>query len=345
MINMLLYIRVDDMKKTLKLKKEFKIVLIIVMSLIILFGFKSCKNHNKEIFEFKSNIVNENKRKEEEERKKQEEYNACLNEQYNSDDDNEVIEEKKNELTSLIKKYNPGLYYLDPEIGYSYKYNEEVSFYAASTIKMLDAIYLYNKAVDSDLDLDEEVKYSRNNYMGASKEMKNYRFGDYVSLRNLIKYAITVSDNTAHNMLVDYIGFKNLKEYGRSLGATKTLIGGDYFGQIDVNDSIVYLKELYRFIKDNNKYSEELKQYFLDSEQNYLNIEEENIYAAIKYGEYNYYYHENGIVYDEHPYLVSILTTIGNNEEAFRSINKKVHELHKTFYQEREKRCKEKIYN
>ena len=209
---------------------------------------------------------------------------------------------------------------------------------------MLDALYIYNKALDGEINLNEKLKYKKSNYMDASKKMNKYDYGDKIAIADLVGYAVTYSDNAAHNILVDYIGYNKLKEYGKSLGATKTLFGSDLFGEIDVYDSIIYLKELYRFINDNNQYSDELKQMFLDSEQNYLNIPELNIEAAIKYGEYGEYYHENGIVYADKPYLISILSTIGNNEKAFREINAKVYELHKIYYQEREKRCYSKIY-
>lgn len=328
-------------RKKKKIKKNIKIIFII---LIILLCFYFHKHNNKDELVINTIQNNEVEKEEKIKKEKEEKYNVCLKEKYNEDEDNEIIQEKKEELTLFIKKYNPGLYYLDPETGFYYIYNEDKEFYAASTIKMLDALYIYNNALNGFIDLDEEVKYKSSNYMGVSKKMKKYDYGDKIALRDLVEYAVTVSDNTAHNMLVEYIGFNNLKEYGKSLGATKTLVGGDIFGQINIDDAIIYLKELYRFTNEDNKYSEELKQIFLDSEQNYLDIPEENIQAAIKYGEYEYYYHENGIVYAKHPYLLSILSTIGKNEDAFRSINEKVYELHKTFYSEREKKCYSEIY-
>lgn len=311
----------------------YNIIIITIMILLCYFHF-----YNNGVILFNNNQMIK------EEQLKREEYEACLIEQYNNNDDTDLVNDYKNELIEIINKYKVSLYYLDPVKGFMFKYNEDKSYYAASTIKMLDAIYIYNKALENDIDLDEEIKYKNNNYMSTSKKMDKYDFGDKVSLRDLVRYAVTYSDNTAHNMLINYIGFNELKNYGKSLGATKTLYGTDLFGEITVDDSIVYLKELYRFINDNNQYSDEIKQIFIDSEQNYLDIPELNIEAAIKYGEYSYYYHENGIVYDQNPYLISILSTIGNNEKAFREINEKVYQLHKAFYQERQNRCYSKIY-
>lgn len=324
-------------------KKRLKKQVFYVLVFLVILVFVCLKKDNKEFIQNEINNITNNH---EEEIKEQQriDYEACLIEKYSEDDETDDLDEKKEELLQIIKKYNPGLYYLDPVTGFSYIYNENVDFYAANTIKMLDALYIYNKALNDELDLDDTVTFQKRNYMGASKKMKKYNFGDEITLRELVEFAITVSDNTAHNMLVEYIGFNNLKEYGKSLGATKTLVGGDLFGQINVDDAMVYLKELYRFINDNNKYSVELKNFFLDSEQNYLDIPEDNINAAIKYGEYDYYYHENGIVFAKRPYLISILSTIGNNEDKFREINNKVYELHQTFYKNREESCYKKVY-
>ena len=150
------------------------------------------------------------------------------------------------------------------------------------------------------------------------------------------------SDNTAHSILVDYIERGKLKAFGNSLGAVNTLVG-DIFGEISAQDSYYYLKALYDYFKTGTDNSKELKKMFVESDQNYLNFKSENIQAATKYGEYPPSYHENGIVFASNPYLISILTNIGNNEKAIREINTKVYELHKAFYAIRENKCKKTI--
>ena len=100
-------------------------------------------------------------------------------------------------------------------------------------------------------------------------------------------------------------------------------------------------KTSYKYFNTNTDDAKELKSYFVKSEQNYLNFPDKNVEAVQKYGEYPGYYHENGIVYVEKPYLVSILTNYGNNEKIIRTINSKVLELHDTFIQERSNKCSE----
>ena len=44
-----------------------------------------------------------------------------------------------------------------------------------------------------------------------------------------------------------------------------------------------------------------------------LKEEDRKIEAATKYGQYNSYFHNNGIVYYTNPYYASILTELGNS--------------------------------
>lgn len=246
----------------------------------------------------------------------------------------------------LEKNYKTSILYKDLTTGFTYGYNQDVVYYAASTIKALDGLYIYSKAATGELDLEEKIEYKSKYKAQSSKGMSQYKYGEKVSLRNLVKYAIVYSDNSALHMLIDYIGKNNLKEFGKSLGATVTLMGSDDFGSINVEDAIIYMKSINDFINNNPELGEELKTYLITAEQNDLELKDLNIEAAHKYGNYGNYYHDYGIVYDEHPYLVAILTTEGKGdyEEKVKDINRHIYELHKAFYSTREKQCKLEIY-
>ncbi len=273
-------------------------------------------------------------------------YNECLMASYNESDDTEYLEAAEDNLTSFLNDYNASISFKDVNTGYAYEYNSDRQYYAASTIKMLDAIYIYIYAYNNKIDLDSEVTYLARNKRAWSFKMQNYKIGDKVSLRKLVEYAITVSDNTAHDMLVDYIGKSTLKEFGNSLGATTTLVGTDDFGAINNRDSMIYLETLNDLINNTGELGEELRTYFVNSDQNYLNFPNEGISAVQKYGEYNSYYHANGIVYAENPYLVSILTLHGYDdfEKVIRNINTEIYNLQKEFYKNRQNVCYNKVY-
>ena len=325
------------MKKRRKKKKKniFNFVLII----LLLFAFIYIKKINTNV----GTIIDDGIKEIEELRKTEENkklYEECLEEKYDSSNSSEEIEELFNELSNYLKKYSCSVGYFEPGYGYGYVYNESKVYYAASTIKMLDAIYIYDKATSGEINLDDTVTYKEEYRLGDSAEMKKHKYGDKVTLRNLVKYAITVSDNTAHEMLVAYIGKSELKSYGKSMGAKYTLFG-DEFGEITVSDALIYLGKLYELI-NSSIYGDELLTYFVNSDQNYLTLE--GIDAATKYGEYSYYFHENGIVYSTNPYFVSILTLEGVNEKTIRDINEHVYNLHTKLYELKKDMCYKKVY-
>ena len=321
------------MKKSIKYLPV--LALLLVIGLYICY-FNSNKNNVSDIYSDNLSYSDEIR-----EDNLLDEYNNCLSDTYNTYDDTPYLAAMEEKLTAYLENYNVSVAFKDINTGYSYSYNSDKNYYAASTIKMLDAIYIYLNAYNGNLNLDTEVTYLAKHKMGSSLKMKDYKIGDKVSLRKLVEYAITVSDNTAHNMLVDYIGKNTLKEFGQSLGATTTLVGNDIFGTINNHDSMIYLETLNNLINNSGELGNELKSYFVNSDQNYLNFPDEGISASQKYGEYNSYYHANGIVYAKNPYLVSILTLHGYDdfEKVIRNINTEIYNLQKEFYKNRQNVC------
>lgn len=274
-------------------------------------------------------------------------YEDCLRRPFTEDEMSAEIQESEQALTAyLAKNYKTSVMYEDLTTSFSYSYQPSTIYYAASTIKALDALYIYTKAAEGKLDLDETMVYSSKYRWGSSKEMSKLKYGTKVSLRNLVKYAVTVSDNSAHQMLVSYIGRDTLKEFGKSLGASNTLVGADNFGNIDVSDALIYMKAIYQFIENNASLGEELKSYFVQAEQNDLELKELGILAAHKYGQYASYYHDIGIVYDSRPYVVAILTLEGRSgyEAKVQDIHAHVYALHQLYYETKEKLCETEVY-
>ena len=329
-----------------KIRLSLKIIIFLIAIFLCVLSFFYVKNFltnisiNNNINKLIAKIEHNN----EEKAQKYMSYNKCLLEEYNDNDLTEELQSKINETNEFLNKYNTSVGYEDSNTKFTYKYNENKVYYAASTIKMLDALYLYEKASKGEVNLDETITYQSKYLRGASIKMGKKSYGDKVKIRDLVSYAVIYSDNIAHAMLLDYIGKSTLREYGRGLGAKYTLDSDD-FGEITVNDALIYLEALNKYLETGTSDAKELKSYFINSEQNYLNFPDDNIEAVQKYGEYDVYYHENGIVYTNKPYFVSILTLHGNNEKIVRTINSKILELHNTFNEQRLNRCKKLLEN
>lgn len=324
-------------KRRRRLKRSFKLFVLLVIFIII--GFfvytsyfgKDNSIMNKMISGVQDFFTNKNE--------KLKKYDECISKEYTDDDLTQTLKDKIEETNTFFSKYSTSIGYIDTVTNFSYKYNENKKYYAASTIKMLDALYLYEQAAEGKVNLDDKMTYTSKYLRGASLKMGNKAYGANIKLRDLVSYAVIYSDNIAHAMLLDYIGKPTLREFGKSLGAKYTL-NTDDFGEITTEDALAYLIELNKYLSTNTEEANELKSYFVNSQQNYLNFPDDNVEAVQKYGEYPGFYHENGIVYVEHPYLVTILTNYGNNERIIRTLNSKVLELHNTFMEDRANRCK-----
>ena len=261
-----------------------------------------------------------------------ESYNKCLSMTLEEDEYPSELEDKINDLTKYLDdNYKVSVLYEDINKGYKYLYKDDLSYSTGSLINTLDVLYLYDKEID----LNDTIKYTKKYKDSNSPYLKDVSYGTEISLKDLVKYAIIYSDNSAHKMLMNYIGKDKLKEYGESLGATNVLSKSNEYGNVDVNDVLSYLKKLNELISVND----ELKEIYMEANDNSLS----DLDTVLSYSIYSNYNHRMGIVYDENPYIIIILTSDINTDEI-KDISNKVNELHKEFYKAREDVCKTGIY-
>ena len=335
-----------------KLKKTLviigMIILLIMFIIGVIFGISSLSysiNTSNAQSEEEIRLLEEKKKQEKEEKRKLSLYEECLGRFYSEIDDTEVIINAKNDLTNYIKdNYYASVSYEDLTYGFSYSYDQDKVYYAASTIKALGALYIYTKAAEGEINLDDTITYAAKYKVSYSAGVSKHKVGSKIKIRDLVKYSVVYSDNSAHQMLIAYIGKSKLKEFGKSLGAKNTLNGGDNFGNTSSADGLIYMKAVNNFIENNGELGEDLKGFFVTSEQKELSVN--NLDVAHKYGLYKKYYHNMGIVYDEKPYVVSIMTLEGTDQKdrAVKNISAKVYELHNLFKTNRENVCKIEIY-
>lgn len=318
-------------RKKKKLKKTFKYLMALLgIFLLVNFYFWPKKQELQKVKQEQTakKIEKENNEK----------YQQCLK-------DKEIPEEIKNDLNDLEKnlkdymaKYNVGFKFEELNYNYSIAYKSDKVFYGASLIKLVDAIYL----LDNNVDLNITKKYENVYKVAYSSKMAKRSIGEDISLKDLMEYAISVSDNTAHLMLFDYIGFNNLQNYGKSLGGKVILQGGDKFGNQTADDTMIYLNKAFELI-NNHQNGDLLKKAMLNEEYNSLNFDE--VKFGHKYGSYDQFYHDIGIYFENNPYLISVLTMHDKNRNIVTEISRRVYNIHNTIVTEKETYCHNLIYN
>jgi len=247
-------------------------------------------------------------------------YENCITTPFISMELNEKIPKLLNEYQDI------GLSFSFEEIknNYSFGLREEQIFYGASIIKLLEVVYLLNNKIS----LEEEISYQKKHQKNYSLEMQEKNLGEKIKIKDLIKYMLKVSDNTAHEMLLEYIGIENLKQFANTLGITLTINPWDHYGNLSSKDGIKILKEIYKILTLENEYTILLKDSMNNNYFNSLNFEEKKFYH--KYGFYDIYYHDIGIYKNQNPYLISIFTANGqqNYHKIVQELNKKIYNIY-----------------
>lgn len=333
-----------------KKKRYLKIIPFLIVLLLISGGIHYGVQYVQKQENLRGLLITKKQKEEEERIKKEQEakYNTCLEREFTEDEMTDALVQKQNEIEAFITKnrYQTSVLYEDLATGFSYSYKPTTVYYGCSLIKIVDALYLLNKAIEGEINLDTEtVTYTANYKKAFSSGMEKRKIGEKVTLRDLIDYAITYSDNSAHLMLIDYIGFSTLKAYGQSLGAKVILTGGDNFGNQTAEDTTIYLKEAYRIITENEEYGSFLKRIMDNDNRNAFNTDTLRIYH--KYGSYGDNYHDIGLnLDDENPYAISIFTLHENSgyKEVVQGIHEKIRELHHAFYENRKSVCQIEVY-
>lgn len=216
-----------------------------------------------------------------------------------------------------------------------FSFNIDICFYSASAIKFLACLYLYEQAENDANLLNTKLTLNEEDFKGGSGVLKNNKSKREYKLKELIYYALKESDNTAYIKLMNYIGVDKLKEYGFSLGANHTLEGKDLFGIVNAYDMKMYLIHLYEYLNSNTALSKEFKNNMTNPSYQIIHSKSIDNNAFIrKYGSFGIAFHEVGIVYDENPYILIILTQkneLKENQKVkyINKVAKKINKIHK----------------
>ena len=221
------------------------------------------------------------------------------------------IKKKIYYLNKYLLKQNEKVAYAYKNLitGDTFTFNFEVCFYSASTIKFLTCLYIYEQAEKNPKILDKKIKLEVNDFKEGSGVLKNNKGIIEYTVKELIYYTLKESDNTAYIKLVNFITTEKLKKYGLSLGAQHTLEGKDLFGITNAYDMDKYLSHLYNYFELNTDLSNELKSTMIAPTYKIIDINtiNNNLFVR-KYGKFGIAFHEVGIVYDDEPYILIILT-------------------------------------
>ena len=226
-------------------------------------------------------------------------------------------------IENNLNENNFFFFYYNIEEKKYYFYNENTYFTAASTIKVPVAMLYYDKIAEGELSLSDTLLYNSNDYeAGDGSTAADYSVGERIPVSYLLEQTIVNSDNTALNILVHSMGYKKCKEELTKYSDVE--IAEEFYSSNIANVSYYYdvLQHLY---ENSDKYSELIEYMKISSGGEYLKANLPQYEVAHKYGSYDGYIHDYGIIYGENTYLIGVFTNgIANASDLIAEIGKQV---------------------
>lgn len=138
-------------------------------------------------------------------------------------------------LKDLLKGFGGvwGAYVKDLENGaVVFEFNQDEAFPAASLSKIAIAMSVFSQVDKGVISFDDNLSLVEDYKLGGSGVLKHLKSGLNLSLLDVVKLMLLVSDNTAAKMLVKKSTPWKINQYLQSLGlkVTKLKVDGDKFG-------------------------------------------------------------------------------------------------------------------
>lgn len=239
-----------------------------------------------------------------------------------------VDEEIKNLITNIreeenLTEKNFSFFYDNNEENTFYFYNQNTYFTAASTVKIPVAMIYYDQIQAGEIQEEDKILYQKSSYeVGNGATAATYKIGQYVPIQFLLKQAIINSDNTAVNILID--GMEDTS-YRYEIAKYSQQELPESFYQSNIT-SASFCYDILTRIEENVENYQELLEYMKQSSGGgYLKKYITEYEVAHKYGNYNGYVHDYGIVYGPSTYKIGIFTkNVNQAEELIATINEQI---------------------
>ena len=235
-------------------------------------------------------------------------------------DEDEKIKEliQKTISENNLEQEQFAFFYYNTNTKQYYFYNENQYMKGGSVVKMPIGMLYYDMLNAGEISLEDKIEYKQESYEpGAGATASMYKVGESVPIKYLIEQSIINSDNTATNILISKMGHD---EYRKAITQYTTIrdLPEEFYENNIISARYGYdvCKHLYDNKIDYEGLIEILKK---SSNGSYLKKYLTNTDVAHKYGSYEGYEHDYGMVFGKNTYLVGIFTNGVKDSEEFIS--------------------------
>ncbi len=241
-----------------------------------------------------------------------------------TDSDFKLSDSLYQQMDYLLKEYGAGtaFYIVSLEDGMTIGYNVDQTFETASSIKAPYALYLYHEIADGNINPNQKIMYEPKYYNQGTGVVKTSEFGTEYTVKELVYYSLTESDNVAHIMLHHTFGVDGYNQMLTNLGAKSLYLTiSNPWGFLTPRSMALVWQDIYNFaiqreegiaffnILSNGKY-------------NYFKEVMPSIPSASKAGFASHDVVEAGIVFGDHPYIAVAVANKGGTRGAYTQVLK-----------------------
>jgi len=300
------------MKRILKFFIESLAVVLIVYGVFSAGGYLKAKKAVKNKETTQQIEQNENKEQKQEEKKKL-----------------DTIELDKT-MKNIISKYKGnneiGVVYKNFSTGYRFSEDDERYFSAASTIKVVYAMKIYDRINAGEISKDTDIEYNPKYLEEGGGEITNQEKKDSYKLDYVIQNMIQYSDNTATKMLI-----------GNTATATDILV--KYFAKLGItlppaeaaqNRITPRMMEAVwtKLYNERDKYQDLIKYLEASSDNEWIKQGIPDKKIASKYGGIDANMHDTAIIFGDQDYMLLIYTNnLKNSANSIIDISKEINKL------------------
>ena len=300
------------MKRILKFFIESLAVVLIVYGVFSAGGYLKAKKDAKNQETTQQAENNQNKEQKPEEKKKL--------------DTIELDKAMKNIISQYKANNEIGIVYKNFSTGYRFSEDDERYFTAASTIKVVYAMKIYDRINAGEIRKDEDIKYDPKYLEEGAGEITNQEKKDSYKLDYVIQNMIQYSDNTATRMLI-----------GNTATATDILV--KYFATLGItlppteaakNRITPKMMEAVwtKLYNERDKYQDLIKYLEASSDSEWIKQGIPNKKIASKYGGIDANMHDTAIVFGNQDYMLLIYTNnLKNSAKGIIDISREINKL------------------
>lgn len=214
---------------------------------------------------------------------------------------------------------------------------------SASMIKVFIMAYAMDEAAHTKLNLSSTITLKGSDKVGGAGVISGWHTGTAISIEELIRLMITESDNTATNMLIDYLGMDNINSYIKRNGYSDTILQRKMMDLAAVSAG----RENYSSVKDlgdffnrlvkhscvSHKYDQKMVDILLQqTDTEVFPAALPGVEIAHKTGELNNLYDDGGIVFaDKGPFVIVIMdddvtrmSAVSKMKKLLQAVNKRL---------------------